>query len=87
MCEEVILDDLGNLKGDFVTLSQTGLRKMQGKKKGVICEGQPKSRMITNLSDQLHDFRQILLHLQNLPDLGPQSDEFRVKGLIESLEG
>jgi len=42
--------------------------------------------MATNLSDQLDDFRQILLRLQDLPDLGPQGDELRVKGLVETLE-
>jgi len=42
LCEEVILDDLGNLKGDFVTLSQTGLRKMQGKKKVLFVKGNKK---------------------------------------------
>lgn len=84
LLQEVILDDLSNLQSDLVSFIETRLE-------GIACivsKYRPFDLVhaIRYLANKLHNFRQVLFHLQNFPASITEGDILRVGVFIVGFE-
>lgn len=74
LLQKVVLDDFGNFQRDLVTLSQGALQEIRNE------------TSTAHLSDELHNFRQILFVLQDFASLDAEGGKLGVILVIEIIK-